>query len=39
MPPGVWTGFGDAIRTGRTHLLAGSEITERWDGFFEGALF
>jgi monoamine oxidase len=39
MPPGVWTNFGDAIATpvGRIHW-AGSEIAERWPGFFDGAV-
>jgi len=39
MPPGVWTGFGEALAApvGRIHW-AGSEIAERWGGFFEGAL-
>jgi monoamine oxidase len=35
----VWTGFGDALAApvGRIYW-AGSEIAERWGGFFEGAL-
>lgn len=39
MPPGVWTNFGDAIATpvGRIHW-AGTEIAERWPGFFDGAV-
>ena len=39
MPPGVWTGFGEALAApvGRIHW-AGSEVAERWGGFFEGAL-
>ncbi|ELR99082.1 flavin monoamine oxidase family protein [Gloeocapsa sp. PCC 73106] len=39
MPPGVWTSFGDTIATpvGRIYW-AGSEIAERWPGFFDGAV-
>ncbi len=39
MPPGVWTGFGDALvaPVGRIYW-AGTEMAERWAGFFEGAL-
>jgi L-amino acid dehydrogenase len=39
MPPGVWTGFGEALAApvGRIYW-AGSEVAERWGGFFEGAL-
>lgn len=39
LPPGVWTNFGDAIATpvGRIHW-AGTEIAERWPGFFDGAV-
>ena len=39
MPPGVWTNFGDAIATpvGRIYW-AGTEIAERWPGFFDGAV-
>jgi L-amino acid dehydrogenase len=39
MPPGVWTGFGEALAAPVGHIYwAGSEIAERWGGFFEGAL-
>lgn len=39
LPPGVWTNFGEAIATpvGRIHW-AGTEIAERWPGFFDGAV-
>ncbi|MGL5080481.1 MAG: flavin monoamine oxidase family protein [Microcoleaceae cyanobacterium] len=39
MPPGVWTTFGEAIAApvGRIYW-AGTEIADRWPGFFEGAL-
>jgi monoamine oxidase len=39
LPPGVWTNFGDAIASpvGRIHW-AGTEIAERWPGFFDGAV-
>ena len=39
MPPGVWTGYGDALVApiGRIYW-AGTEMAERWSGFFEGAL-
>jgi monoamine oxidase len=39
MPPGVWTSFGDALTTpvGRIHW-AGTEMADRWAGFFEGAV-
>jgi L-amino acid dehydrogenase len=39
MPPGVWTGYGEALAApiGRIHW-AGTEIAERWFGFFEGAV-
>ena len=39
MPPGVWTGFGDSFAAPVGPIYwAGSEIAERWGGFFEGAL-
>jgi len=39
MPPGVWTSFGEALTApvGRIHW-AGSEIADRWPGFFDGAV-
>ena len=39
MPPGVWTSLGDALTTpvGRIHW-AGTEMADRWAGFFEGAV-
>ncbi len=39
MPPGVWTGFGDALTApvGRLHW-AGTEMAARWPGFFDGAV-
>lgn len=39
MPPGVWTSFGEAIAApvGRIYW-AGTEIAQRWPGFFEGAV-
>jgi monoamine oxidase len=39
MPPGVWTGYGPALRppAGRIHW-AGTETASRWPGFFDGAV-
>jgi monoamine oxidase len=39
MPPGVWTSFGAALTApcGRIYW-AGTEMAERWPGFFEGAV-
>jgi monoamine oxidase len=39
MPPGAWTGFGEALRApvGRIHW-AGTETATEWIGYFEGAL-
>ncbi|TVQ11443.1 MAG: flavin monoamine oxidase family protein [Leptolyngbya sp. DLM2.Bin27] len=39
MPPGVWTSYGEALTTpvGRIHW-AGTEMAERWPGFFDGAV-
>lgn len=39
MPPGVQTGYGDALRTpsGRIHW-AGTETATRWNGYMDGAL-
>jgi monoamine oxidase len=39
MPPGVWTSYGDSLAApvGRIHW-AGTEVAERWGGFFEGAI-
>lgn len=39
MPPGVWTSFGEALTApvGRIHW-AGTEIADRWAGFFDGAV-
>lgn len=37
--PGVWTGFGEALRepVGRVHW-AGTEYADRWNGYMEGAV-
>ncbi|PSF37803.1 flavin monoamine oxidase family protein [Aphanothece hegewaldii CCALA 016] len=39
MPPGVWTSFGEALTApvGRIYW-AGTEMAERWPGFFDGAV-
>ncbi len=39
MPPGVWTSYGDALAApvGRIHW-AGTEMADRWPGFFDGAV-
>lgn len=39
MPPGVWTSFGEALTApvGRIYW-AGTEIADRWPGFFDGAV-
>lgn len=39
MPPGVWTSYGEALATpvGRIYW-AGTEMAERWPGFFDGAV-
>ncbi|MGO8882110.1 MAG: flavin monoamine oxidase family protein, partial [Streptosporangiaceae bacterium] len=39
MPPGVWTGYGPALRepAGRIHW-AGTEVATRWSGYFDGAV-
>ncbi len=39
MPPGVWTSYGEALAApvGRIHW-AGTEMAERWPGFFDGAV-
>jgi monoamine oxidase len=39
LPPGVWTGYGPALRppVGRVHW-AGTETASRWPGFFDGAV-
>ena len=39
MPPGLWTRSGDALLRphGRVYW-AGTEVAERWPGFFEGAV-
>ena len=39
MPPGVWTAYGEALRTpvGRLHW-AGTETATVWNGYMEGAL-
>ncbi|QQE66047.1 hypothetical protein GFS31_27420 [Leptolyngbya sp. BL0902] len=39
MPPGVWTSYGEALTApvGRIHW-AGTEMAERWPGFFDGAV-
>ncbi len=39
MPPGVWTSFGEALTAPVGHIYwAGTEIADRWPGFFEGAV-
>ena len=39
MPPGLWTACGDALRRPHGHVYwAGTEVAERWAGFFEGAV-
>ena len=39
MPPGVWTGYGPALRApiGRIHWV-GAETATRWYGYFDGAI-
>lgn len=39
MPPGVWTSYGEALTApvGRIHW-AGTEMADRWPGFFDGAV-
>jgi len=39
MPPGVWTSYGEALAApvGRLYW-AGTEMAERWPGFFDGAV-
>ncbi|MEA5509827.1 flavin monoamine oxidase family protein [Crocosphaera sp. UHCC 0190] len=39
MPPGVWTSYGEALTApvGRIYW-AGTEIADRWPGFFDGAV-
>jgi monoamine oxidase len=39
LPPGVWTGYGEALRhpSGRIHW-AGAETATRWMGFMDGAV-
>lgn len=39
MPPGVWTSYGEALNkpVGRIHW-AGTEVSDRWAGFFDGAI-
>jgi monoamine oxidase len=39
MPPGLWTRSGDAlVRPHGRVFWAGTEVAERWPGFFEGAV-
>jgi L-amino acid dehydrogenase len=39
MPPGLWTSCGDALRRPHGRVFwAGTEVAERWAGFFEGAM-
>ncbi|WP_342596951.1 flavin monoamine oxidase family protein [Cyanobacterium aponinum UTEX 3222] len=39
MPPGVWTRFGQSINKPFNRIYwAGTEIAERWAGFFDGAI-
>jgi len=39
MPPGLWTRCGDALRRPHGRVFwAGTEVAERWPGFFEGAV-
>ena len=39
MPPGAWTGYGDALRApiGPLHW-AGTEVAEVWSGYMDGAV-
>lgn len=39
MPPGLWSRCGDALRRPHGQVFwAGTEVAERWPGFFEGAV-
>ncbi|MCP9859918.1 MULTISPECIES: flavin monoamine oxidase family protein [unclassified Cyanobium] len=39
MPPGLWTRSGDALLRPHGRVFwAGTEVAERWPGFFEGAV-
>ncbi|MCP9771245.1 FAD-dependent oxidoreductase [Synechococcus sp. Tobar12-5m-g] len=39
MPPGLWSRCGDALRRPHGRVFwAGTEVAERWPGFFEGAV-
>ena len=39
MPPGLWSSCGDALRRPHGRVFwAGTEVAERWPGFFEGAV-
>ena len=39
MPPGLWTRCGEAMRRPHGRVFwAGTEVAERWPGFFEGAV-
>jgi len=39
MPPGVWTSYGEALTAPVGHIYwAGTEIADRWPGFFDGAV-
>ena len=39
LPPGAWTGYGEALRApvGRVHW-AGTETATRWNGYFDGGV-
>ncbi|WP_259702112.1 MULTISPECIES: flavin monoamine oxidase family protein [Synechococcales] len=39
MPPGLWSRCGDALRRPHGQVFwAGTEVAERWPGFFDGAV-
>ena len=39
LAPGVWTGYGDALRTPVDRIYwAGTETAVRWSGYFDGAV-
>jgi monoamine oxidase len=39
MPPGTWTGYGQALREPAGPIeWAGTEVADRWSGYFDGAV-
>ena len=39
MPPGAWTGYGQALREPAGPIeWAGTEVADRWSGYFDGAV-